>query len=181
MADTREVFTGLENSSGDGQANLARQDGITDSQTGNHMGTTVAKKSTDATDAKLLVNANGHLLVDDGIDGTLLEDYAVAGNGADVDVATITLTVDEIYNCISFRGACTSTTKFEVVQSDNAVETVLDSFLVGPGQFSYDGMLCNGKQQVTAGSTGVQSLILRGDKVAGNGDFHGKICAIELP
>jgi len=180
MANTREVFAGLENTTGVGQPNLARQDGITDSQAGNHMGTLVAKNPDD-TDAKLQLNVSGALVVDDGVNGVIVDDHSIVGNGADVDVAVAVLVATESYNGINFRAACTSSTEWRLIQDDNGAETVLDSFHTGPGQFTYDGEFGKGLQTIVAGASGVQELILRADKISGNSDFHGYVCTIEIP
>ena len=180
MANTREVFAGLEDANGVGQPNLARTDGGQLASLGNHMGTLVAK-DTGGLDVKLNLNASGALIVDDGVNGTVIEDHTIVANGTDVDVAVAVLTATVSYNGIIFRGSCMSSTEFRLIQDDNGAEVVLDSFQVGPGQFTYDGQYGKGLSEITAGAAGTQELILRADKISGNSDFHGYVCAIQIP
>jgi hypothetical protein len=95
-------------------------------------------------------------------------------------VAKITLTVDKSYEKIEAIGSCNRNCKFQIVQKNDAVQTVLGSFLVGPGQFSFDYVPRNLK--ITAGSTGTQELILYGTQLQGNpSDMHGYVGTVEVP
>ena len=96
------------------------------------------------------------------------------------EVCKITLTADNVYQKIEALISCTRDCLFELVQKDDAAETVIADCLVGPGQYSFqidlDGL------GFTAGSTGTQELILYGTQNQGPAsDMHGTIACVELP
>lgn len=115
--------------------------------------------------------------------GSCLFDYskqtpAGVGSGNSVDMATLTLATSSTYKNIEYDASCFRDSVIQIVQNDNAVETVLWEGLVGSGQVHIANIIkC---LEVTTGAIGTQELILRGyntDKVS---DIRGSLAA-ELP
>ena len=137
--------------------------------------------------AYLKVNADGELIISNEPDGTKIFGDAVvtpASLNSAEDVVTLVLTNDKVFEEIQYRGSSYFPVRWEVVQVDDAAgtpsETQHDSFLTGPGQFSFgfEPQWLN----FTAGSTGTINLVLRGTQLTGAlSDMHGYIEGIEKP
>jgi len=96
----------------------------------------------------------------------------IRGRGADVDgdkaakmvLVDLTLTADRTYSKLSAQGSCFRDTEFEVVLIDDSagspVETLLEEFLTGPGQFTTKSGL-EIDEFNTTGFSGVVKLQLR--------------------
>lgn len=93
-------------------------------------------------------------------------------------VVNLVLDISEVYEGISLRASCMFPTKWELVQVDAAVITVKDSFLTGPGQYSFS--MKYGALEISSGATGTQNLRLRATQLTGApSDFHGYVEALE--
>ena len=85
----------------------------------------------------------------------------VAGSTAAFqDVCAATLTVDVEYTNIVAHACASRTTLYRVTQLNDAAETVLAEFMVGPGCMSF--RFDDPNIEFTAGSSGTQSLNLQG-------------------
>lgn len=163
MVDIEPSFRVVEDgTTGAGEALQAREEG--ESHAGNVLPAYVFKDSSGQAVLPSL-DASGNLKVaEQGAGatvvsgGTTLLEASVTPN-ADNDVLTLTLVASTTYMNIDFDVASSSTTKWEVVQNDNASETVLATFLTGSGQQSY--AIKQGKREFTTGATGAQELIIR--------------------
>jgi len=166
MADVREVFTSLENlSTGAGMPLHQAFEGDAAASRNAH-GALVAKDGSGNL-KYLKTNANGELVISlESEEYALLsESGSVAGTTSYQDVATVVLQAGFVYKqlelvCSSFRDGI-----FQVVAIDDVgvtdVETVLiDGIRVGAGQFS--AVVPLSTFMFTAGSTGVQNLVIRG-------------------
>lgn len=184
MADLAEVFKTLkDDSSGAGESLVSRVEGEVGAGKAGAIG--FAFKDSSGNVILPALTAAGKIPVDtESVAGTIIRDRAtiVSGSvsvGSDNDVITLTLAVDQIYNCSDFMGATTRICKWTLVQNDNASETILDVFFTGPGQFSFSENPKN--LTVTAGSTGVQQIILRANPLFSATDVHGRLSIIDLP
>jgi hypothetical protein len=100
-----------------------------------------------------------------------------AGSLTSVDVATITLAVDESYDDIEAVGSCLRESLFQIIWNDDGSETILGEFLVGAGQYSFHwGCDC---VSFTAGASGTQQLILRAKNLDKVSTLRGNICAFQ--
>lgn len=77
-------------------------------------------------------------------------------SAADVTGASITLAASKLITGIEVVGSCRQPSLFQLIKSDNAAETVLTEFIVGPGQYTFYAKLDN--LSFTTGATGVQLL-----------------------
>jgi hypothetical protein len=129
----------------------------------------------------LLINNEGELVVSNEPNGSNLDETAIvtpASINTLTTVVNVTLAVDEVYESIEVRGSCSFPVKWELVQVNDVTLTVLDSFLTGPGQYTftmkYDSMV------ITAGASGTQQLRLRGTQLQGSvSDMHGYVGAFQ--
>lgn len=120
----------------------------------------VAKDVTGLLLKYLKVDANGALLVTSDAVATCKKARGelAAGSGSLVLVtgATIPLTVDKEYREIGFIVSCQRDALFQIVQVDDATETILGEIVVGSGAYTVSDQLhC---LSFTAGSTGTQAL-----------------------
>jgi len=162
MADLRTSFVTLEDYTTQAGLPLHKAlegDSITSK---NAHGALVAKDASD--NFKYLeVDAAGNLLVAAATNYAGLSDDGedAAGSATYVTIATITLTADKVYKDLevlvsSFRDAV-----FQVIWNDDATpNTLVSGIRVGAGTFnemaSFQGL------EITAGSTGTQTLIVQG-------------------
>lgn len=100
-----------------------------------------------------------------------------AGSLSAVAVVTLALTADESYDDIHANVSCLRETLFQLIQIDDATETVLADALVGPGQYSFHFDL--GCASITAGSTGTQSLVIRGTNLDKASTMRANVCAYQ--
>jgi hypothetical protein len=130
--------------------------------------------------AYLNLNSDGELLVSTESAGTELRSTGIvtAVVGTPTTIVDLTLTISEIYENMQIRGSNMFATKWEFVQVNDAVLTVVDSFLTGPGQFSFS--MDYKHMTITAGGSGTQKLRLRATQLIGAAsDCHGYIECIE--
>lgn len=102
----------------------------------------------------------------------------IAGSLTNVVVAEITLSQNKTYGRISATGSCFREAIFEVVHQNDTVNTIIGSFLIGPGQFTFTWN--GGETELQSGSTGTQKLILRAKNLQKASDFRGNISALEF-
>lgn len=108
------------------------------------------------------LNASGQLPV------TLVVGVAKAATGelpagsltiVAVTSASITLTVNKVYNAISFLSSSRQASLLQLIWSNNGVDTVLAENVTGPGQYTLNWI--GGSYAFTAGATGVQLLSVK--------------------
>lgn len=100
-----------------------------------------------------------------------------SGNASLTTVATITLTTDKIYSDLEFIVSCFRDSIFQIILSDDGVETILAEALCGPGQLTVQGSLK--AMEVTAGASGVQLLLVKAKNLSTLSDFRASICVVE--
>jgi hypothetical protein len=173
MANEAQLFRILDDSTGDSFAPRSRIEGEAAASQRGAIG--FAFKDSSGNVVLPQLDAFGRLLVTEEA-GTCLSDQGantVGSVGVDVDIATITLTVDVEYADLEISGSSFRDTLFTIVQNDNAVETVLHQFLVGNGDVNETHRLkC---VEFTAGSTGTQQLILRAQNIHKASNMYGTI------
>lgn len=110
--------------------------------------------------AYLKVNASGEVLAATDAAGADL--YARGSNGTGsatfVALATITLVASKTYRGIEGIGCCSRDALYKIAWNDNGVETILASFIVGPGDFSHSVQM--NRVKFVAGATGAQTLVI---------------------
>lgn len=131
--------------------------------------------------AYIPLDSSGKIPVSSEDPGTVLQGSALAtpaGLNTDTDVVTITLANSEDYKVLfsqamSFR-ACT----WEIVQNDNASETVIARGISGAGDFSWEAS--EPCFEFTSGGTGTQELIIRGQqKFGGLSDMRANAVVLQ--
>lgn len=102
----------------------------------------------------------------------------LTGTGTPSTVASLTLTASKTYQNIEVSVACFRDSIFQLIKSDNAVETVLADILVGSGQ--YTAFLGFENLEFTAGATGTQLLLVRGSNLSATSDMRSTIACKQL-
>jgi hypothetical protein len=97
----------------------------------------------------------------------------IAGNAALTTVASLTLVNSKTYENLDFIVSCFRDTRFQVILSDNAVETVVADALTGPGAFSFHGQLSEG--EIVTGATGTQLLLIKGINLNALSDMYAAL------
>lgn len=180
MADLKECFPSLSDSvTGEGECLTARQEGEAASGSEGSIGFSFKDSSGNVVLPQL--TAAGKLPVDtEGLAGTCksANGEVAAGSATAVDVATITLTASKDYHKVEALGSCFRESIFQIVHNDNAVESVVAEFLVGPGQYSFQvSMDC---LDIVAGATGTQELKLKAYNLDKLSSLRGSISALEV-
>lgn len=93
-------------------------------------------------------------------------------------VAEATLNVSKTHGRIMANGACFKETIFYLIQQNGLVETILGSFIVGPGQYSFN--LDLGETEFTTGAAGTQKLVLKAKNLNKESDFLGSVSCLEF-
>lgn len=101
-----------------------------------------------------------------------------AGSGSVVTIASLALTVNKRYENIRALVSCFRDTTFQLIMSDNAVETILADIRCGPGQFTNDIDL--GDLEFVAGATGAQLLLIKGKNENANSTMTATVSCKEL-
>jgi hypothetical protein len=186
MADIRESFTTLEGASQEGLALRAVQEGDSGASKNGSIGFAFKDDSGNvilpALDASGNVPVSGPLTDTElraspvpvtfgSVNGDGLHDRGtIAGNASLTTVASITLAVDKIYDNLDFVVSCFRDCRFQVILSDNAVETILADAICGPGSFSQHVSLR--ELEINAGSTGAQLLLIKGINLNALSDMY---------
>lgn len=97
----------------------------------------------------------------------------VAGNNSLTTVVSLTLANSKIYDSLDFIVSCFRDTRFQVILSDNAVETVIADALAGPGAFSFHGELDHA--EIATGATGTQLLLIKGINLNATSDMYAAL------
>lgn len=189
MADVNEVFNILADSAtGSGEAAISRIEGEASASIAGLIGFSFKDSSGNVVLPQL--DPSGRLPVTDiaGICHNAHGELAVgSATLAKVTGAEITLDAAKTYTHISATGTCLRSSLFEVVHIDDEgvgdTETVLEEFIVGPGQFSFQTDLkCLDLD--TTGGTGTIVLTLRAKNFTGTpsalSSLRGTLSAIEL-
>lgn len=102
----------------------------------------------------------------------------VAGSLTLTTICEVALTAAKTHGKISANGSCFKETIFYVIQQDDVANTILASFIVGPGHYSFE---CNlGTTEIISGATGTQKLLLRAKNFIKASDFLGNISCLEF-
>jgi hypothetical protein len=102
----------------------------------------------------------------------------VSGSLTLVDVADVALSLNKTHGRIKANGACFKEAIFYLVQVNDTNETILGSFIVGPGQYSFE--LSLGETEFVSGSAGTQKLVLRAKNLQKESDFLGSVSCLEF-
>lgn len=97
----------------------------------------------------------------------------VAGNASLVTVASLTLANSKIYENLDFIVSCFRDAIFQVILSDNAVETIIADALCGPGQLSFHGKM--EEAEIATGATGTQLLLIKAQNPNALSDFRASL------
>ena len=190
MADINEVFNILADSStGAGEAAISRIEGEASAAIAGLIGFSFKDSSGDVVLPQL--DAQGRLpITGDAVAGACFNAHGELAAGsltiAKVTGAEITLTAAKVYHAISATGCCLRSSLFEVTHIDDEgvgdTETILEEFIVGPGQFSFQTSL-DCLELDTTGGTGTIVLTLRAKNFTGTpsalSSLRGTIAALE--
>ena len=94
------------------------------------------------------------------------------------DVCEVALTANKTVGKISVTGACFREAIFYLVHKNDAIETIISSFIVGAEAYTANVNL--GEYEVTTGNTGTQKLILKAKNLNKESDFLGSFSCIEF-
>lgn len=180
MADISELFKTLKDAAtGAGEAPISRIEGEAAAAQEGLIGFSFKDSSGNVILPQL--DSSGRILVQTQAEGTkyFADGQSVSGStSAFQEVAAITtLGTSADHNNVEAHGSCSRISLFQIVSVDDyggsPVETVLASFMVGPGQFTvrYDA----NNLEFTSGSTGTQALVLQGKNLFQVSDLHGDI------
>lgn len=162
MADLRPSFPVLEDyTSGAGLAlhKVAEGDAIASK---NALAGLIAKDPDDKF-RYLKVDADGHLIVSNNPDIAIISDSGThAGDKTTAQpIVTLTLDTEKTYRNIDVSVSCFRDARFQVIQKNDAAETILiDGLRAGPGCETFAHLF--EKIEFTTGATGDQELILKG-------------------
>ena len=190
MADPREIFYILaDSSSGEGEAAISRIEGEASAAIAGLIGFSFKDSSGNVVLPQL--DSEGRLPVTEvAAAGACFNAHGELAAGsatyAKVTGAEITLTAAKVYHTISATGCCLRTSIFEIVHIDDEgvtdTETVLEEFIVGAGQFSFQTKL-DCLELDTTGGTGVIVLTLRAKNFNGSpnalSSLRGTLAALE--
>jgi hypothetical protein len=191
MSAVREVFNILADStSGEGEPAISRIEGEVAAGIAGLIG--FAFKDSSGNVVLPQLDSQGRLpITSDAVAGDCFNNHGELAAGsatlAKVTGAEITLTAGKEYHKISATGSCLRTSLFEIVHIDDEgvtdTETVLEEFIVGPGQFTFQTDL-DCLELDTTGGTGTIVLTLRAKNFANTptalSSLRGTITALEL-
>jgi len=126
-----------------------------------------------------LVDANDHLVIslESGDTANIGDEGSNTGSTSIVDVITIPTLANKVYRNLSYMGSSFRDTVFTLVAIEDVggspVETELFQFRVGSANNTEAENLP--EFQYTAGSTGVQTLVLRGQNTQSPSNMSGRI------
>jgi hypothetical protein len=169
MADPRATFAVIEDGSNVGQVLKQAIDTVT-AASGANGSIGFAFKDSSGNVVLPQLSPSGKIIVDtESAGGTLLKSRVEnsAGSLTAVTLSSITLTASKVYADITALVSSRRGALFQVIQSDNGVETVLADMIVDSGQYTFSVNL--DEVQFTAGATGAQLLLIKGynfDKIS---------------
>lgn len=183
MADLRTSFATLEDSATQAGAPLHKVlEGDASAAKNASAGLVAVDPSSDL--AYLKVNAAGELIINaEGEDTNTLDGYGnSAGSTSDVDVVTLTLTVDKVYKDIAFAISSFRDTVWTVVHDDDVAgvgqSNTLAVLRTGAGNMSLIDQLKS--IRFTAGSIGTQELKVVGKNLTVASDMDASLQVKEL-
>lgn len=115
---------------------------------------------------------------DAGVEKSASSDGEITGALTLTTICEVSLTSGKTVGKIHANGASFKESIFYLIQVNDAVETIIGSFIVGPGQYSFGLNL--GQKEIVAGLTGTQKLILKAKNLTKESDFLGDISALEF-
>lgn len=113
-----------------------------------------------------------------GVPKSATSDGEVPGSLTDTTICEVALTPDKTHGKIHANLACFKEAIGYLVQQDDVTETIIGSFILGPGQYSFK--LDLGTTEIVSGSTGTQKLILKAKNLQKVSDFLGDISCLEF-
>lgn len=164
MAETREVFTPLENAAGSGIPYIGKAPGAAQSTEIQAPVLPCVDESGNLQNIPL--NSDGEVAV--GEKGTPDHDSAsatIATLNTEQTIATITVAVDDIVNLTHVAGSASQPMLWIAYGVDDGADDELYRFLTGPGAFNYDAHPKS--VQFVAGATGAQTIELRATQLRG--------------
>ena len=174
--DKRESFPTLEDASGEGVALRAMQQGDSPTSKNGAIGFAFRDSFGNVVLPQLL--PDGSISISTDAPGTAIKvRNENAGSLSPVTVASLTLTATKVYEDVAMVLSCFQESLLELVQLDNATETVLCEYLVGPGQYTIESEYFD---KVTAGATGTQTLRIRGTNFKHTSTMRAYLRATEL-
>ena len=188
MSDVNEVFNILaDGTTGAGEAAISRTEGEVAAGQAGLIGFAFKDASGDVVLPQL--DSQGRILtVSDSVAGDCLYAFGElpagsTGSFAKVTGAELSLTAEKLYTKIGVSGSATHATVIEIVHIDDEgvtdTETVLEKFIVGPGQFSYSSELgC--RELDTTGGTGTIVLTARAQNLFKATCIRASVSALEL-
>ena len=167
MAECKPLFHPLDDGTGQGIAAHKVIEG--DAAAGKNAQIAFAFKDSSGNVVLPQLSAQGKILVDtESQNGVCKSAYAedVNGNTAFVDLASITGQLNKKYNRFEVMVSSTHESLFQLVHVDDdggvsPTETVLATYIVGPGQYTICCKL-DCKEVDTTGGTGTQTLKIKG-------------------
>lgn len=179
MSHIRESFPILEDGTEAGVALSKSENG--DASAGKVGATVWAFKDSSGNLVHPQLNSEGKLPVSfdgAGVPYSATSDGEVAGSLTLTTVAEITLANSKTYGKIYANGSCFKEAIFYLIQQDDATETIISQFIVGPGD--YNGNLDLVSKEIVSGATGTQKLILKAINLQKESDFLGDVGCLEL-
>lgn len=180
MAHTRESFPVLEDATTkEGVAPHKSQNG--DASAGKVGMTAWVFKDASGNLVHPQLNSEGAVVVSSegaGVSKSANSDGEVEGALTLTNICEVALTASKTHGKIHANGACFKEAIFYLIQLNDATETILSSFIVGPGQYSFKAEL--GSSEFVSGATGTQKLILKAKNLNKESDFLGDISCLEF-
>lgn len=156
----RPTFPTLEGASGEGQ--VLRQVVLGDSAAAKNGSIGFAFKDNSGNVAMPALTAAGKVPVDTGAAGTWstnrVEDADGSVSGTLTTLASVTLANNDNIDKIDYTVSGRKGGLFQVLKSDNGVETVLEDIILESGQYTHSNNL---DTLVTMGATGVQKILIK--------------------
>jgi hypothetical protein len=180
MADVREVFPILEDSSNVGAVLSKSQSG--DASAGKVGLTGFVFRDSSGNLVLPQLTAAGKISVDAGssASGTCKSAYGTnAGSLSNVTLGTITLTASKVVSDIEAQLSCSRSALAEIVWNNDGAETILGWIMTGPGQFT--AHLDINCLTFTSGATGTQQILFRAKNLDKAASLYGTVAVLEAP
>jgi hypothetical protein len=181
MADVRAPFAILEDGNNVGQ--VVRQIQVGDSPAAKNGLLGFAFRDSAGNVVLPQLTAEGQLPVSLDTAGVILRERGTVSDLATntpetVTGASLTLVASATYVEISFQVSCRRACLFQIVQLDDAAETILYDALVDAGQYTFKGGL--DVDEIIAGATGTQSLFVRATTLDKASNVYASISAKQV-
>jgi hypothetical protein len=181
MADEREVFSPIEDTTGEGLANIGSIN-ATDAPGTDKYGAAFAFLDNAGNKVFPSLTADGSIPISEAA-GTPIRDSAAvvaAGLLTDTDVLTVTLTASKLHTfkfatCSSFQPVV-----WRVEHNNDGTPDELARFVTGSGDFTHD--IVPDCIQFTTGGVGTQEIKIIAQQIRGPvSDMHASLCVVEAP